>query len=109
MTLNKGRGGNIKYKPFAFTELGVAMLSSVLNSEKAISINRDIMRAFVLLRQYALGYAELKEKLESFMIETNLQFNDIYQALTEFAEQKKKSEGPLTTIGFTAPQYRDKE
>ena len=45
-TLNKGRGSNIKYLPFAFTELGVAMLSSVLNSKPAIEINRGIMRAF---------------------------------------------------------------
>ncbi|MDR0620137.1 MAG: ORF6N domain-containing protein, partial [Bacteroidales bacterium] len=58
-TLNEGRGYNIKYPPFAFTELGVAMLSSVLNSKTAIEINRGIMRAFVTLRQYALGYAEL--------------------------------------------------
>lgn len=43
-TLNKGRGSNIKYLPFAFTELGVAMLSSVLNSETAIEINKGIMR-----------------------------------------------------------------
>ena len=50
-TLNKGRGSNIKYLPFAFTELGVAMLSSVLNSKPAIEINRGIMRAFVAVRQ----------------------------------------------------------
>ena len=49
--LNKGRGSNIKYAPFAFTELGVAMLSSVLNSPTAIEINRCIMLAFVAMRQ----------------------------------------------------------
>ena len=49
--LNKGRGSNFKYMPFAFTELGVAMLSSVLNSKIAIEINRGIMRAFVAIRQ----------------------------------------------------------
>ena len=48
VTLNKGRGNNFKYMPFAFTELGVAMLSSVLNSDIAIEINRNIMRAFNL-------------------------------------------------------------
>jgi hypothetical protein len=46
VTLNRGRGSNLKYAPFAFTELGVAMLSSVLNSKTAIEINRGIMRAF---------------------------------------------------------------
>ena len=49
--LNKGRGANIKYAPFAFTELGVAMLSSVLNSPTAIEINRGIMRVFFAMRQ----------------------------------------------------------
>ncbi|MDR0693680.1 MAG: ORF6N domain-containing protein, partial [Prevotellaceae bacterium] len=80
--LNNGRGHNIKYAPFAFTELGVAMLSSVLKSNVAIQINRSIMRAFVTLRQYALGYAELNRKLEDFMLSTNMQFSEIYQALT---------------------------
>jgi hypothetical protein len=88
-TLNTGRGSNIKYLPFAFTELGVAMLSSVLHSNTAIKINRDIMRAFTMLRQYALGYAELNRKLEDFMIETNMQFSDIYKALTELAEKRQ--------------------
>ena len=52
-TLNIKRGQNIKYLPFAFTELGVAMLSSVLKSPSAIKVNRDIMRAFVALRHIA--------------------------------------------------------
>ena len=52
VTLKKGRGSNFKYPPpFAFTELGVAMLSSVLNSDTAIEINRGIMRAFVAIRR----------------------------------------------------------
>ena len=71
-TLNSGRGSNIKYKPFAFTELGVAMLSSVLNSKKAIDINRKIMRAFVAIRQYVLNYAELKHEITDFIRETNI-------------------------------------
>ena len=52
-TLNIKRGQNIKYLPFAFTELGVAMLSSVLKSPSAIKVNRDIMRAFITLRHIA--------------------------------------------------------
>jgi hypothetical protein len=66
-TLNKGRGYNIKYPPFAFTELGVAMLSSVLNSPAAIETNRDIMRVFVAIRQYALGYTELYFQRSKFV------------------------------------------
>lgn len=87
-TLKKNRGYNIKYAPFAFSELGVSMLSSVLNSDTAIKTNKSIMRAFVAIRQYALGYAELKQQLDNFMQETNMQFNEIYQALTELSEQK---------------------
>ncbi len=55
--------GGTRYLPFAFTEQGVAMLSSVLRSKKAIAINISIMRAFVYIRQHALTYKELSEKL----------------------------------------------
>lgn len=88
--------------PFAFTEQGVAMLSSVLRSQKAIQVNISIMRAFVVLRQYALGYAELNRKLEEFMIETNMQFSDIYQALTELGTEKEKQNKPRKPIGYNA-------
>ncbi len=87
--------GGIRKLPFAFTEHGVTMLASVLRSEKAIDINIQIVRAFIALRQYALGYAELNQKLDNFMIETNMQFNDIYQALTEMADKKVKSRNPI--------------
>jgi hypothetical protein len=100
VTLNNVRGSNIKYSPFAFTELGIAMLSSILNSEKAIEINKHIMRTFVALRQYALGYTELNQKLESFMIETHAQFNEIYALLDEFSKQKMEYEKPQNKIGF---------
>ncbi|MEI6555245.1 MAG: ORF6N domain-containing protein [Paludibacter sp.] len=94
-------GGNRKL-PFAFTEHGVTMLASVLRSERAIEINIQIVRAFIALRQYALGYAELNQKLEAFMIETNMQFSDIYQALTEMASQNEKNHKPLPPIGYMA-------
>ena len=95
----QGRGKYSKYLPFAFTEQGVAMLASILNSPKAIEINISIVRAFIALRQYALGYAELNQKLESFMIETNMQFNDIYRALTEMVSQKEPGK-QRKSIGF---------
>ena len=68
-------------------------------------MNRNIMRAFVLLRQYTLNYAELNQKLENFMLETNMHFNDVYQALAELIEQKKLSDKPRVPIGYAAPQY----
>jgi len=92
--------GGARYLPFAFTEQGVAMLASVLNSPKAIQINIQIVRAFIVLRQYALGYAELNKKLEIFMLETNLQFQDIYQALTELASKKQLEEKPRNKVGY---------
>jgi hypothetical protein len=92
--------GGIRYMPFAFTEQGIGMLASVLNSAKAIELNISIIRAFVILRKYALGYADLNRKLEEFMIETNLQFNEIYQALTEIAEKKQVEEKPVKPIGY---------
>lgn len=60
---SKKRGGT-RYLPHAFTEQGVAMLSGILNSEKAIDVNNSIMRAFVFIRQYTLTYKDLGEKLE---------------------------------------------
>jgi len=78
------RWGGIRYLPYAFTEHGVAMLASILKSKKAIEINLDIVRAFITLRQYALGYAELNRKIEVFMSETNSQFEDIYQIVVNF-------------------------
>lgn len=87
-------------KIFAFTEQGVAMLSSVLRSKTAIDINISIMRAFVSLRQYALGYAELSQKLESFMLETNMQFNEVYQALTELGSIKELEDKPRKRVGY---------
>jgi len=91
--------GGVRKLPYAFTEHGVTMLASVLRSDKAIEINIQIVRAFIALRQYALGYAELNQKLESFMIETNMQFNDIYRVLTEMASQKESGK-QRKPIGF---------
>ncbi|MCL2245622.1 MAG: ORF6N domain-containing protein [Lentimicrobiaceae bacterium] len=94
---------NIKYAPippFAFTQEGVAMLSGILRSPRAIDMNISIMRAFVTLRQYVLGYAEFNQKLEGFMIETRTQFSEIYELLDEFAKHNKELEKPQNRIGF---------
>lgn len=116
--LNKGRGNNIKYLPFAFTELGVAMLSSVLNSRTAIEVNRGIMRAFVAVRQLIANpinriaqlQDELKE-LKNYIEEVFTDYNDINddtrmqlelinRALAELQAQKRLSEKPRNPIGF---------
>ena len=99
--------GGTRYMPFAFTEQGIAQLSSVLNSPLAIQVNISIIRAFVTLRKYALGYAELNQKLETFMLETNMQFNEIYQALTELANTRKQDDKPRKRVGYI--QNEDEE
>jgi hypothetical protein len=71
-------GGSL---PFAFTEQGVAMLSSVLKSKKAMQINISIVRAFVFIRQYALSHKELSDKLNDLEKKYNKQFADVYEAL----------------------------
>lgn len=117
--LNKGRGGNVKYMPFAFTELGVAMLSSVLNSKTAIEINRGIMRVFVAVRQMLLTpptnpvqelqteVKELKEYIEEVFADyndinedTRVQLELINRTLAELQAKKKEEEKPRNKIGF---------
>ena len=81
VTLETGRGKYAKYLPYAFTEQGVSMLSSVLNSPKAIQINIQIIRAFVFLRQYALSHKDLTEKLKELESKYDKQFKDVYDAI----------------------------
>jgi len=122
-TMNKTRGENIKYEQFAFTELGVAMLSSVLRSDTAIEINRNIMRAFVELRRLtqlaSASYqelqreiAEVKDYIEDILRDQNdineehdAQLAAISQALSEL--QAKPPQKPRRQIGFNAPQYNE--
>jgi hypothetical protein len=94
---SSNRGG-IRYMPFAFTEQGIAMLSSVLNSEKAIEINISIIRAFVTIRQFSLSYSELKTRIE----EIESQFPDIYKALNYLVDKDKnqKKETDRNKIGY---------
>jgi hypothetical protein len=92
--------GGTRKLPYAFTEHGVAMLAGLLNSIKAIEVNIQIVRAFIALRQYALGYTELSRKLEDFMLAANMQFSEIYQALTELAKVKQIEDKPRRRIGF---------
>jgi ORF6N domain len=84
--VTSNRGGS-RYMPFAFTEQGIAMLSSILNSEKAIKINIAIMRTFVTVRQFSLNYDELKSRIE----EIEIQFPDIYKALNYLVDKDKDS------------------
>ena len=117
-TLNKSRGSNIKYLPFAF-----AMLSSVLNSETAIEINKGIMRAFVAIRQLIANpppdkhsllqkeVKELKQYIEEIFTDQNdinedtrMQLELINQTLAELQVHQKLSDKPRRPIGFIRPE-----
>ncbi|MCE3296537.1 MAG: hypothetical protein K0R65_2251 [Crocinitomicaceae bacterium] len=91
-TLKKGRGQHSKYLPYAFTEQGLAMLSGVLNSDKAIEANIAIMRTFVFMRQFALTHLELTEKLKELETNSTKQFADIYEALNYLLQKEKQAE-----------------
>ena len=119
---NTGRGSNVKYKPFVFTEQGVAMLSSVLRSETAIQANIAIMRAFVRVREYLLAASsvslELKERRARVDLlkqeqEENLEamndlsedlrqdIDNLYLAIGELsAKIEEKKNEPRPRIGF---------
>ena len=92
--------------PMAFTEQGVAMLSSVLRSKVAIEVNISIMRAFVLMRQMVIGYEELLKRIEELEVSTDVQFNELYQALTQLLSQSKQQK-ERRPVGFVT-YNRDK-
>ena len=92
--------------PMAFTEQGVAMLSSVLRSKVAIEVNISIMRAFVLMRQMAIGYEELSRRIEELEVSTDAQFNELYQVLTQLLSQSKQQK-ERRPVGFVT-YNRDK-
>jgi len=80
-TLKDGRGEHRKYLPYVFTEQGVAMLSSVLNSERAIQVNVEIMRAFVRLRQILSTHKDLARKLSELESKYDEQFKVVFEAI----------------------------
>jgi len=84
------RKGGTRYIPYAFTEQGLAMLSGILNSEKAIEVNILIMRAFVYLRQYALTHKDLMDKIQELEDKYNKKFKDVYEALNYLLKKDQK-------------------
>ncbi|MBX3728725.1 MAG: ORF6N domain-containing protein [Candidatus Sumerlaeia bacterium] len=80
-TLKAGRGQHRKYLPYAFTEQGVAMLSSVLRSPRAVQVNVEIMRTFVRLRRMLASHEELARKLEDLERKYDSQFRVVFDAI----------------------------
>jgi hypothetical protein len=100
-TLKPGRGGR-RYLPLAFTEQGVAMLSSVLRSERAIKVNVEIMRTFVRLRHWAVTHSDLARRLDELESMYDAQFKVVFDAIRQLTEPRP--ERPRPRIGFGARQ-----
>ena len=122
-SLDKGRGKYPKYLPYAFTEQGIAMLSGVLNSDTAIEININIMRAFVAVRRFIANppvdrvselqneLRELKYYIEEVFTDyndinedTRMQLELINRTLAELQAQKRLADSPRNPIGFVKPK-----
>lgn len=87
------RGQHLKYQPYAFTEQGVAMLSSVLNSKRAIRVNIQIMRAFVSIRRVEGSHRDLLLKIEQMEKKYDAQFQIVFKALKALLEDRSKDQG----------------
>lgn len=97
----EGRGGR-RYLPYVFTEQGVAMLSTVLNSERAVKVNIEIMRTFVKLRQMLASNAELARKLEVLEKKYDAQFKVVFDAIRQLMSPAVPKKGK---IGFGREKY----
>lgn len=95
-TLKQGK--NIKYAPYVFTEQGVAMLSSVLKSKRAVQINIHIMRVFTELREMLLTHKDLRDKIEKMENKYDKRFRAVFDAIRQLIDEKSV---PLNKIGFT--------
>ena len=98
-TLEAGRGRHRKYRPYAFTEQGVAMLSSVLHSQRAVRVNIEIMRAFVQLRQILSSHADLARNLAELEKKYDSQFKIVFDAIRELMAPPEPPR--KRRIGFT--------
>jgi len=100
---------NIKHSPitpFAFTQEGVAMLSGVLRSDVAVQANINIMRAFVVLRQYAFEYKELNQKIEEYMLKTDTKISNINVVIDELIA-KKRALDSMPPVGYKLPEKKN--
>ena len=93
----EGKGKHSKYLAMAFTEQGVAMLSTVLNSERAIQVNIQIMRIFSRFRLMLAGHEELQKKIEAMEEKYDEQFRIVFQAIKQMLAEEEK---PKLKIGF---------
>ena len=93
------RGQYSKYLPFAFTEQGVAMLSSVFSSERAIQVNIQIIRTFSRMRELLASHEDIRKKIESMEQHYDRQFKAVFDAIKQLLVEDEK---PKRRIGFSA-------
>lgn len=93
--LKDRRGSNIKYMSLVFTEQGIAMLSSVLNSEKAIAVNIQIIRIFTKIREMIDAYKELREKVEEMEKNNDTNFKEIFRVIRLLIREEEKPKGKM--------------
>jgi len=98
-TVTSRSWGGRRTRPYAFTEQGVAMLSSVLHAVRAIRVNIEIMRAFVRLRQMVQEHAQLAAKIDALERKTDVQFDVVFEAIRELERPRAR---PKRRIGFSA-------
>lgn len=96
--------GGIRKLPYAFTEQGVAMLSGVLRSERAVAVNIAVMRAFVQLRGMALEHADLKQRLNALEKKYDEGFRDVFAAIEQLMDEPRPGAYGSRRIGFTKDQ-----
>jgi len=97
VTLKPGQGGHRKYRPYAFTEQGVAMISGVLNSDRAIAVNIEIMRTFVKMRRMLISHEKLAQKVAQMEKHYDGNFKVIFTAIKQLIEPDAPKRRP---IGF---------
>ena len=98
--ISKGKGGR-RYRPYAFTEQGVAMLSSVLRSQRAVEVNIAIMRTFVQLRRLMDSNRDLARRIEALETRYDEQFSQVFDAIKQLiADDQAHKAKPKRRIGF---------
>jgi hypothetical protein len=103
-TLEKGRGSHRKFLPYVFTEQGVAMLSSVLNSSTAIQVNISIMRVFVCMRAWAMNYDDLLHKITELNVNQTAHHAHIQHVYQVIEELLRPSMSNRRLIGFNGEE-----
>ncbi len=98
---SKGDKMGLRYKPMVFTEQGVAMLSSVLRSKRAIRVNIQIVRAFIKLRQMYISHKDLKRKIAAMQRKYDEQFQIVFEAIKQLIDEGDK---PKRKIGYVKEQ-----